>query len=186
MQIAIIIGAIIFFILTGTQGLKRALGFIPAIIALIVGVMIFGWLIWTFLPIIIIWFVFSLITKNNKSQRRGSSRTYYYKSNFDSNQSAEDFEEFFRQNFQGGGNSYGGYQGGYQGGSQQSSFEDKGKYYDILGVDRNASQDEIKKAYRNLAKQHHPDKFENEAQNVKEYHEKKFKEINEAYGKLHN
>jgi molecular chaperone DnaJ len=46
-------------------------------------------------------------------------------------------------------------------------------YYDILGVSKGASDDEIKRAYRKLAHQHHPDKAGGD--------EKKFKEINEAY-----
>lgn len=46
-------------------------------------------------------------------------------------------------------------------------------YYKILGISKNASEDEIKKAYRKLAHQHHPDKSGGDA--------KKFKEINEAY-----
>lgn len=45
-------------------------------------------------------------------------------------------------------------------------------YYDILGVSRSASTDEIKRAYRKLAHEHHPDKG-GEPQ--------KFKEVNEAY-----
>lgn len=49
-------------------------------------------------------------------------------------------------------------------------------YYNILGVSRKASDDEIKKAFRKLAHQHHPDKSGGD--------EKKFKEINEAYQAL--
>lgn len=49
-------------------------------------------------------------------------------------------------------------------------------YYKILGVDKNASNDEIKKAYRRLAKKYHPDLNPND----KEAQEK-FKDINEAY-----
>jgi molecular chaperone DnaJ len=48
-------------------------------------------------------------------------------------------------------------------------------YYSILGVPRTASQDDIKRAYRKLAMQHHPDKGGNE---------EKFKQINEAYDTL--
>lgn len=46
-------------------------------------------------------------------------------------------------------------------------------YYEILGISRNATQDEIKKAFRRLAHQFHPDKGTGD--------DKKFKEINEAY-----
>lgn len=52
----------------------------------------------------------------------------------------------------------------------------KRDYYEILGVGRNASEDEIKKAYRELAKKYHPDLHPgNKAM------EARFKEINEAY-----
>lgn len=48
----------------------------------------------------------------------------------------------------------------------------KRDYYEVLGVDKNASDDEIKKAYRRLAVKHHPDQGGNE---------EKFKEVGEAY-----
>lgn len=51
-------------------------------------------------------------------------------------------------------------------------------YYEILGISRNASKEEIKKAYRKLAHQFHPDK--------KGGDEEKFKEVNEAYQILSN
>lgn len=53
----------------------------------------------------------------------------------------------------------------------------KRDYYEVLGVSKNATDDELKKAYRKLAKQYHPDANPDK----KEEAEKKFKEINEAY-----
>lgn len=51
-------------------------------------------------------------------------------------------------------------------------------YYKILGVDRNASEEDIKRAFRKLAHEYHPDTSRGD--------EKKFKEINEAYQVLSN
>ena len=58
----------------------------------------------------------------------------------------------------------------------------KRDYYETLGVDRNVSDDELKKAYRKLARQHHPDLHTGEQQ--KKTAEEKVKEINEAYETL--
>jgi len=55
----------------------------------------------------------------------------------------------------------------------------KRDYYETLGIERNASDDEIKKAFRKLARQHHPDVHTGDQQ--KKVSEEKFKEINEAY-----
>ena len=51
-------------------------------------------------------------------------------------------------------------------------------YYSLLGVDKNATEADIKKAFRKLAHEHHPDKSSGDAE--------KFKEINEAYQVLNN
>lgn len=51
----------------------------------------------------------------------------------------------------------------------------KRDYYDILGIDKDASQADIKKAYRKMALKYHPDRSDEEDA------EEKFKEINEAY-----
>jgi molecular chaperone DnaJ len=53
---------------------------------------------------------------------------------------------------------------------------DKRDYYDVLGVNRTASADELKKAYRKLARQYHPDVNPCDASS-----EDRFKEVNEAY-----
>ncbi len=54
--------------------------------------------------------------------------------------------------------------------------------YSILGVSRNASEDEIKKAYRSLSRKYHPDANINNPN--KEAAEEKFKEIQAAYNRI--
>ena len=56
--------------------------------------------------------------------------------------------------------------------------------YKVLGVNQNASDDEIKKAYRELAKKYHPDNYINNP--LKDLADEKMKEINEAYDKIVN
>ena len=55
----------------------------------------------------------------------------------------------------------------------------KKDYYELLGVNRNASEEDIKKAYRKLALQYHPDRNPGDKQA-----EEKFKEVSEAYSVL--
>ena len=59
--------------------------------------------------------------------------------------------------------------------------ENKRDYYEVLGVDKNASADDIKKAYRKKALQYHPDRNPGDKEA-----EAKFKECNEAYEVLSN
>ena len=54
--------------------------------------------------------------------------------------------------------------------------------YEILGVSENASDEEIKKAYRNLAKQYHPDNYADNP--LKDLAVEKMKQINEAYDRI--
>src|SRR5438132_13550397 len=55
----------------------------------------------------------------------------------------------------------------------------KRDYYEVLGVGRNASEEEVKRAYRKLAVKVHPDKNPNDL-----HAEEKFKELGEAYDVL--
>jgi len=164
------------------------------------------------IPLILFWIIYNLLTGKNRKKSSTYSRTYrrtdddFFNSGSTNRttyggtfNSREEAEEFFRTFFGGGfgqgttgtgGSTYG---GGYSSQNGGSSYQrntsntyttDKSKYYTILGVNRGASQDEIKKAYHKLAKEHHPDKFVNSSDSEKKYHENKMKEINDAYENL--
>ena len=127
---------------------------------------------------------------NNNSNGTRENNTYSDTRYYGHFRTQEEFEEFIRNAFGGGfgGSTYGNSSGGYrQGGSYQRTgtyTSNRSRYYRILGLKDGASQEEIKKAYRQLAKEHHPDKFVNASDSEKKFHESKMKEINEAYENL--
>ena len=129
-------------------------------------------------------------SSNNNSNGTRENNTYSNTRYYGHFRTQEEFEEFIRNAFGGsfGGSTYGNSSGGYrQGGSYQRTgtyTSNRSRYYRILGLKDGASQEEIKKAYRQLAKEHHPDKFVNASDSDKKYHENKMKEINEAYENL--
>lgn len=211
MEVMLIPLLILFFILVAGFGIENTFKILPPLIILGLLIYFLGWIavkyFWIILPI---WFISKLLSNKNKGSSSTYSRTYRRTNDdfFNSGStnrttyggtfnSREEAEEFFRTFFGGGfgqgstntgGNTYSGYSGQNGSSSYQRTTNtyttDKSKYYTILGVSKNASQDEIKKAYHKLAKEHHPDKFVNSSDSEKKYHENKMKEINDAYENL--
>ena len=211
MEVMLIPLLILFFILVAGFGIENTFKILPPLIILGLLIYFLGWIavkyFWIILPI---WFISKLLSNKNKGSSSTYSRTYRRTNDdfFNSGStnrtsyggtfnSREEAEEFFRTFFGGGfgqgstntgGNTYGGYSSQNGGSNYQRTTNtyttDKSKYYTILGVSKNASQDEIRKAYHKLAKEHHPDKFVNSSDSEKKYHENKMKEINEAYENL--
>jgi DnaJ like chaperone protein len=72
----------------------------------------------------------------------------------------------------------------YAGNTRDEDETYKTDAYAVLGVERNASVEEIKKAYRQLVNRYHPDKVAHLGDEFKELAEKRFKEIQQAYQEL--
>ena len=82
------------------------------------------------------------------------------------------------------GSSYGKWtdeQGGYK---QHSESSDVNKAYETLGVSADATNEEIKNAYRKLAMKYHPDRVAQDSQEAQEKAEAEFKKIQTAYDKI--
>jgi hypothetical protein len=74
----------------------------------------------------------------------------------------------------------------HEGNGQQSSgggFQQKNPY-EVLGIPQNAGKEEIKRAYRKLANQYHPDKLTHLGEEFRALAEERFKSIQEAYQML--
>ncbi|MGL5088048.1 MAG: DnaJ domain-containing protein [Cetobacterium sp.] len=170
-SIALILTVAIFLVIALIFGMNKAISALPVLFFIMLLISFFGFIVVQFFPVIVVFLVIRyFINKKNPKKRN-----FYYQS-----YSQKDFEDMFKNQ----GNQYGGsYQGGYQN-NPFGTFEDKSKYYNVLGVQEGVTPEELKKAYRELAKKHHPDRYANATQETRDMHEKKFKEINEAYEKL--
>ncbi|MGL5057258.1 MAG: J domain-containing protein [Fusobacteriaceae bacterium] len=169
---------ILFFIVIGIAT-GKSINLMPIIFLLII-ILIFSFgvevIAWLFANPFIFLIVIGLYIYNKKNQPKKQKKTHFYYKNTGTHQ---DFEEFFKQ---AGGFQYGEGGGYYK--NQTGTFgetRDIKKDYENLNISENATKEEVKKAYRTAAKLHHPDKFANATEKEKEYHEKKFKEINESY-----
>jgi hypothetical protein len=69
-------------------------------------------------------------------------------------------------------------------GSQSAESRGSQDPYTVLQVERDASPEEIKRAYRKLANKYHPDKIQHLGEEFRKLAEKRFKEIEEAYREL--
>ena len=63
-------------------------------------------------------------------------------------------------------------------------IEETDSAYQTLGVDKNATNEEIKKAYKRLAIEHHPDKVSYLGEEIQNSAKEKFQKINIAYEKI--
>ena len=59
--------------------------------------------------------------------------------------------------------------------------ENKRDYYEVLGVNKNATDDELKKAYRKMAMQYHPDRQINASETEQKWAAEKFRAVQKAY-----
>lgn len=171
---------ILFFIGVSTG---RLINLLPLILLSVVGVFfslgfsILAWLIANPLILIIVIGIY-LYNKKNAPKRGGRTKFYYHSTGTGNTQ---DFEEFFKR-AAGSGFQYG-EGGGYynQSGTGFGNIRDRGEDYRTLGIQEGATKEEIKKAYREAVKKHHPDRHVNATESEKLEHEKMIKKINESY-----
>ncbi len=177
--IAFIITLVIGFMISIFLGVEKTMPALPVVFTFSLVVSFFGVILIRIFPLILIIAIIYYFKNRNKVS---GTKFYYRRYNhrdFEDMFRKQNYNEYGRWNYQSKGNSYENNQS-----FRYSGYDDKSRYYKILGINESATQEEIKKAYRGLAKKHHPDRYANATEEVRELHERKFKEINEAYEKL--
>lgn len=108
---------------------------------------------------------------------------YFYKQK----KKREAFKKYYQSSQNASGYGYGQRANGsskYDSNKKAGQFFTEQDPYRILGIESGATQEEIKKAYRQLAGKYHPDKLEHLGDEFKELAEKRFKAIQRAYQEL--
>lgn len=171
---------VLFFIGTSTG---RLINVLPLILLAVMGLFftlgfsILAWLIANPLIFLIVVGIYLYNRKNAPKRKKGAK--FYYHSSGTGN--TKDFEEFFKR-AAGSGFQYG-EGGGYynQSGTGFGNIRDRGEDYRTIGIQEGASKEEIKKAYRDAVKKHHPDRHVGATENERAEHERMIKKINESY-----
>lgn len=124
----------------------------------------------TLLPVIVGLYIFYIIFGKKYYQKK-------YK------EQSENFEKTFRFYYYNTGDNRYGENNGQKYNDYINNYDVR-KYYSLLGVNENSSEEEVKTAYKKLAKQYHPDLHASESIEEQKTYENKFKEINEAYEEI--
>ena len=114
-------------------------------------------------------------SENNKNHSNNNANANY--NNTDNHDYKNNYNHTKNNNYNGDSDS-----NGYN--TRQNNNKPDKNPYDILGIDKNASEQEIRAAYRKLVKQYHPDRVAGLGKEFQDLANKKFIEIKEAYNCL--
>jgi hypothetical protein len=104
------------------------------------------------------------------SARYQSSDSYSYRSSYKTNNQSS-YQHSYQKD----------YQRNNSGNGQNTESKGRDYYYSVLGVSSNATDAEIKKAYRKLAMECHPDRCANSSEDIRKHANDRFREVNMAY-----
>lgn len=117
----------------------------------------------------------------NHSGYHQSSNSYKYSNNGNSKNNSHTYSYHSSKDNENKNQNYQQSQSKEQQSSKRSNLKDEFYYYKVLGLQNGATVEAIKKAYKNLISQYHPDKVSNLGPDLQSLAKKKTQEINEAY-----
>lgn len=182
MELLLPIIFVILLVLIILVGLERAIQILPVLVIFGLLLYFFGWFVVNFFWLILLFWFIRKLANPKVTRTRGNNTSYRTYTN---KEAEEFFREYFRQQgySQNSSSSYG--NSNYRRQGEYNTWgENRDEYYKVLGVERNCTKEELRKAYLKKVKENHPDRFSNASQQEKTYHEEKLKKINEAYDNL--
>ena len=121
---------------------------------------------------IVLWIVGRIVVRVIAKGAESSARYQTY----DSNNYRSNYQNSYQKSYQHNNASYRR--------SQETEYKSANYYYSVLGVSSNASDVEVKKAFRKQAMECHPDRYANSSEEVCKRANEKFQKVNEAVKKL--